>query len=324
MDSPFLPQYAAQAVIDLERTTKEIRKALKEGMPNMTFIRTSINAMDSLAGLLRHAVHVVLPPNGEVYRDNQFGGAVPTPDEVESFQGLPAPVTCFEYPWTHPKQPTDDTLGTKRITVVIDNKQLYENTAPPPGLESTVQVFSIYYHEQFGDWVMYPGVVTLAQPLEVFKGDAPGAPAGISSASWGMRASYRDLETGEFADPNALTPQEAKRIGEFRADITAVIQCCHSLRAGASFDEKKETSSSRRWRFDKRGVGGFTYHVLKIPTHTRETGREGTAGGHSSPRFHIRRHHIRKLPTGALTFVRQCFVGDKERGAVQKNYEVKR
>jgi hypothetical protein len=172
---------------------------------------------------------------------------------------------------------------------------------------------------------MYPGVVTLTHPLEVKKAEAQlgGARDGVNRTSWAMRASYRDLDTGEYAD-DTLTAKEAKCVGEFRADITAAIQCCHSLRAGASFDEKKETSSARRWKFDKRGVGGFTYHVLKIPSHPRES-RESTGGGsHASPRFHIRRHHIRKLPTGTLTFVRQCFVGDKLHGAVQKSYEVKK
>lgn len=47
-------------------------------------------------------------------------------------------------------------------------------------------------------------------------------------------------------------------------------------------------------------------------------------GAHDSPRFHVRRAHIRKLPTGVLTFVRQCFVGDPEKGVVGKHYKMER
>jgi hypothetical protein len=105
--------------------------------------------------------------------------------------------------------------------------------------------------------------------------------------------------------------------------LHAAIQCCHSLRAGATLEERSEPSAARRWKMEKRGVGGFTYHVLKLPSKTGQTLEMGV-GSHASPRFHIRRAHIRKLPTGVLTFVRQCFVGDRDRGTVKKHYQMVR
>jgi hypothetical protein len=299
----FLPQYAAQAVIDLERAAKQCRALVGD--------HPSVGAMSGIAGLIRAAVHVVLPPNGEIYRSNHWGGEVPTEDEVASFAGLPAPVTCFEYPWTHPKAPTDETVGTRRITLVHDGRQTHEGPISP-GDAFYTQIFSVYYHELMGMWCMYPGVVNVVQPLQM---------ASQTHKMWSLRASYQNLDTGQFSD-RRLSEYEKKCIGEFRSDITAVVQCCHALRAGASFAERRETSSSRRWKFDKRGVGGFTYHVLKLPAHVRGEG-ESSNGSHASPRFHIRRAHIRKLPKGTLTFVRQCFVGDKERGVVEKTYEVR-
>ena len=327
MDAPFfLPQFAAQAVIDLEKTVKDVRRNAAAAGIDLRPHLLSLRAMKGLAGLIREAAHVVLPANGEIYRDNQWGGAPATPAEVESFQGLPAPVTCFEYPWTHPKHPADPAAGTKRITVIADHRQLIDlhgrthEGSLPPDFKATVQVFSVYFHEGLGEWQMYPGTVNLSQPLEVTDG---AARPGTGKAHWAIRASYRNLDSGEYADPNALTSKESKCIGEFYPDITAAIQCCHALRAGASFEEKRETSSSRRWKFDKRGVGGFTYHVLKIPTHPREGHISSGGGGtHASPRLHIRRRHIRTLPSGALTFVRECFVGEQDRGVVQKTYEV--
>lgn len=314
MNSEFLPQYAAQAVVDLENTVKDIKRMAGSDLWRH---RHSMQSMLGIAGLIRAAVHVVLPPNGEIYRDNQFGGTIPSESEKQSFEGLPAPVTCFEYPWTHPRQPTDETVGTKRITLAVDLGQL-DRTARhplPADYVRTVQIYSVYYHEQFKVWAMYPGCVGLPLPLDIRPNDT-------NKDAWAMVASYKNLDTNECADPKGFTPHEAKCLGEFRADINAVIQCCHSLRAGARFEEKREPSGSRRWKFDKRGVGGFTYHVLTIPTRARESG-EHWSGGHASPRFHVRRHHIRTLASGELTFVRQCFVGDKNRGMVKKNYEVK-
>lgn len=312
MNEEFLPQYAAQAVIDLEHTAKEAKKML--GPNNLSVVN-----MIGIAGLIRSAVHVVLPPNGEIYRSNGWGGEVPTADEVESFGGLPAPVTCFEYPWTHPKAPEDETVGTKRITLVHDCRQTYDGAPLPPGQFFYTQIFSVFYHEVYKIWAMYPGMINIVQPLEM----------GILNRKekiWSLNARYHNLETGEISDRHNVTEYERKCIGEFRSDITAVVQCCHSLRAGAHFEEQREGSSSRRWKFDKKGVGGFTYHVLKLPAHpdTPRAPRGESSGTHASPRFHIRRHHIRKLPNGTLKFVRQCFVGDKDRGVVQKTYQVKK
>lgn len=53
-----------------------------------------------------------------------------------------------------------------------------------------------------------------------------------------------------------------------------------------------------------------------------ERGADG-GGSHASPRFHVRRGHVRRLPTGALTWVRQCTVGDASIGTIHKTYRVK-
>lgn len=43
---------------------------------------------------------------------------------------------------------------------------------------------------------------------------------------------------------------------------------------------------------------------------------------HTTPRLHVRRGHIRRLPSGKLTWVRQCTVGDLSLGKVEKTYRV--
>lgn len=48
---------------------------------------------------------------------------------------------------------------------------------------------------------------------------------------------------------------------------------------------------------------------------------EGSGGG-TSPRMHWRRGHIRRLPSGALTWVRHCMVGRAENGRIEKEYRL--
>lgn len=300
----FLPQYAAQAVIDLEKQAKRL-----QAHPGAHYYHTAIK---SVATLIRSAVHVVLPANGEIYRGNYRGGDRPTADELESFAGLPAPVTCFEYPWTIPK-PDDDTgyAAPRRITIVSDGKQ-NSTVKPLPETIFCATIISVIYNEAFKCWQLMDVDIAVAQPLRVDTNDI---------GHWGYFGRVRNLNTGQDFAPN--DPVARKAAGEYKPDMTAVIQCCHALRAGATFDERVESSASRKWKFDKRGVGGFTYHVLRLPAAVSRAGGVPT-GTHDSPRFHVRRAHIRKLPTGVLTFVRQCFVGDREKGVVDKHYRMER
>jgi hypothetical protein len=296
----FLPQYAAQAIVDLELQAKRLRNT-----PGLGFY---ISALQSVVLLMRYAVHVVLPVNGEIYRGNDMPYDVaPSVDEVESFC-LPAPVTCFQYPWTHYKG-DGEIQAPKRITLVSDGRQTHGE--PPPGSVCCTTFFSVVFHEIAKKWTLLDNSLLLAEPLEIDRAHKP----------WGFRSAIQGLSTGKYLNPMD-DPALMRMHGEWKSDITAVVQCCHALRAGATLVEKTEPSSSRRRKFDKKGVGGFVYHVLTLPAHTASSYQE-PIGTHESPRFHVRRAHIRKLPTGILTFVRQCFVGDPSTGTVEKTYRIK-
>ncbi|GAV19920.1 hypothetical protein MMIC_P0879 [Mariprofundus micogutta] len=70
----------------------------------------------------------------------------------------------------------------------------------------------------------------------------------------------------------------------------------------------------------KREFLKFEYRILTIKG--RKTYEGGGAGSHRSPRLHLRRGHIRKLPTGKTTWVSSCAVGSGKRGVIQKDYSV--
>ena len=67
----------------------------------------------------------------------------------------------------------------------------------------------------------------------------------------------------------------------------------------------------------------YDYHVLAIKTEHQTSRTDNTLGGnHASPRFHWRRGHIRKLPSGKNTWVRSCAVGQTDMGIIEKDYVV--
>jgi hypothetical protein len=65
------------------------------------------------------------------------------------------------------------------------------------------------------------------------------------------------------------------------------------------------------------------YYVLDcfLGEHAERADPQG--GSHASPRFHVRRGHIRRLADGRRTWVRQCSVGDASSGIIDKDYRVR-
>ena len=322
----FLPQFAAHAVADLEKTSKTVRDALKwdparaqalaqqQGiLPGVLF--AYLRASEFLAQMIREAVHIVLPANGEIYRGNGPGAEPISEAECESFRGLPAPVCCFEYPWSIAKG-DHDIAAPKRITLVMDGSQMDE-----PGPSSAEQchhalIFSIVYNETVGSWDVLDTFIDVHLPLEIELG--PVVPG--HGRIWGPRGTLRDTFSGEEIPPG---PKMERLGGEYLTDLIAVVQACHSLRAGARLERRTEPSSGRRWKFERRGVGGFVYHELRIPVDAAApAGDRAAAGSHASPAFHVRRAHLRQLASGKLTFVKQCFVGSRAKGFVGKHYKV--
>lgn len=71
------------------------------------------------------------------------------------------------------------------------------------------------------------------------------------------------------------------------------------------------------------GIPHNDYWVLDVYMNDEhESSGSGEGGSHSSPRFHVRRGHIRRYQTGKTTWVRQCVVGTPELGVINKDYRV--
>lgn len=62
------------------------------------------------------------------------------------------------------------------------------------------------------------------------------------------------------------------------------------------------------------------YHVLVLKRTASEAAELG--GSHASPRRHIRRGHVRRLPNGNRIWIEQMFVGRADLGFVHKDYRV--
>ena len=107
----------------------------------------------------------------------------------------------------------------------------------------------------------------------------------------------------------------------FHTDImdTVYVFCsilnCKNIRL-----QKIEPDAALQKARAKRGkMPLFSYHVLDIKPDSSEPSKT-TGCTHASPRFHLRRGHIRRFSDGTYTWVQACGVGDKKLGMVHKDY----
>ena len=67
----------------------------------------------------------------------------------------------------------------------------------------------------------------------------------------------------------------------------------------------------------------FTYKTLHIKTAKTQTSKsENSNIERSAPRLHMRRGHIRSLPSGVTTWIQSCMVGSSKNGVVSKDYRI--
>lgn len=75
-------------------------------------------------------------------------------------------------------------------------------------------------------------------------------------------------------------------------------------------------------RKKKSKIPLLSYKTLHIDTGQKVVSRKAAKGTHASPRVHLRRGHIRRLASGKTVWVQPCVVGNKDQGAVIKDYSL--
>ncbi len=337
IEKDYLPQYAAELVVDLEKSYE------KKGHI----------AYRHAAEMVRNAAHIVLPMNGEIYRDMRLNISK---EESVSTGVMPHVITTFEYPINDQYFVIRDSESIKPlfqdnppeaiVTMIIDQKLNTHSPIPLSELgykDSELgkrYPITLFNFTKFNTnpqnspikWRLSTYYMTLLTPLimtEINGRQTTEVNIVNTFTRKKVLDDSKDHYTKEYLEEVAereggLHPYSI--IAMHMAGMCAAIQTCHSLRVGATLEQRQDKSYTRSRTFQKKGVGGFEYHVLKLPHGTvKETlGSRCGGGERDGPRYHFRRAHLRNLSTGAQTFVRSCFVGNRDKGVVDKSYEVKK
>jgi len=96
----------------------------------------------------------------------------------------------------------------------------------------------------------------------------------------------------------------------------------HSLNGSNITTETHQPSAKLNKKRLKRGkLPLFEYKTLVLPG-THAPAQEHQGGTHASPRWHVRRGHIRRLQNGNEIWVESCSVGSINAGIINKDYRV--
>ena len=323
--------YCAHAIDDL---SKQIRQMEQENMPN------AADATKSLRDGLKNAVKFIIPKGGKL-----FDRGVPTRGELELFR-LPFPIVAAEYPALHTEADDVDSqyntnLCSKRIALAFEvdetgHSAFFNFPEFPCGYTGATIIWPIDYNDELGMWrPSWCGVLEFhGHPIEeTTSADRAAARKEFKQSDMTlMKISpvvlHRDFfllgEIGQrqqaFLKSSGLSPQYAQNM-DTAGEATAIRQMCAVLNC-SNIETKTVTPSPKlnRKRAKKGKQPFFEYKILEVVPQGAKKPHLG--GTHASPRIHLRRGHIRRLPEKQV-WVQPCVVGEKKNGVIMKDYKIR-
>lgn len=98
--------------------------------------------------------------------------------------------------------------------------------------------------------------------------------------------------------------------------------CCALACSNVRADEMQPPPRLQAARIRKGKRPLFSYHVLTVDTGDQPGETHGTGGARASPRSHLRRGHIRRLPSGKVIWINATMVRGATPGFVAKDYRI--
>ena len=286
--------YAAQVERDMKNWVDQAKKI---GRPH--------KAAEMYFNMIKDAVHFALPDNGRILNDNLkglFGKKV----------RLPYPVITIEY-YVHQK-PTFTENGIeyqaicpKRFALASERKV---------GEKYVIDLCVVNYISTFSKWLPQPlGFVLDWGEKETFSKDGR---VNISGYPFTVDETAINLLRKKVGDDKA----HRMLTDDISDEVSAVLEMCEALTCGNVSTEPLEKIDVAK-QAKRARQGKLPMYETRVLTISGEvSGRRDSLGGtHSSPRQHLRRGHIRRLPKGNI-WVNSAVVGNPLKGIIEKSYEI--
>lgn len=326
--------YCTQAIESLTERAKSFQPHSPLAAANMRHV----------IALLQDAIKFYVPDNGRLFDDSLRA--------LPAVFRLPYPVIAAEFritkeaPQSH--QPMSQSaegiaLSSKRIALAVEinekNVDRFEWLVQPSktyllGDDGAIAIIPVYFNDEEGDWQLPPfGSLTPCRKMD------PN-PLAVSRS--------KSLYGGEIPKGMTLLPLEshltfllpedciyihnakganyayAMMAQDTNDEFMAVMELIEILSCrNVSTNSVAPPAALNKKRSSKGKVPFFEYKVLMLdPTQESASGTGVAKGTHASPRVHLRRGHIRRLPDRNI-WVNATVVGNKQMGMVSKDYAVR-
>jgi hypothetical protein len=304
----------------------------------------SKRAIQVVSDMLRDAVKFILPNCAELLDPEHVSQA-----HIDLLK-LPFPVVAFEIPWQKIDAADagyrDHLKSTRRIALC------WEPGATPRELHALngilevfpqggVFVLPISWLDPIGIWnvgiggafIPYENTLSAVDPSKVTDLNAKAMEA-LNNAGLlprKLRQFAAEPFILQFEHFDAIAAQSSRDvafaniINDARDEAMALLQACAVLNCeNVGTRDIEAPGKLNKARIAKGKQPFFSYKVLSIAAdRPADTSSDGT-GTHASPRLHLRRGHLRRLP-GKTVWVRAAVIGSgSAAGVVSKDYRLTR
>ncbi len=327
------PHYSTQAIEGLHDQAISLSSVMPRGAQNM----------ERIVQLLRQAIKFQLPDNGDLFEDGLRA--------LPAVFRLPYPVITAEFRIAKDAPQSQQPLAargeelltsTRRIALAIEintgNFDAYSWMLPQEKYDlltsdGAIAVIPVFYVDASSHWAIPPyGVVIPAR-----KSLGTPAMAATTAEIYGEKVPAEMKRLPLEMHPTFLLPEYAHELEATESTnhvLATVAQDNHDeSRAILNLIEilscknvTTETISAPKALNKKREAKGktpiFEYKVLMLDLpDERAKSAQSSGGTHASPRIHLRRGHIRRLPNKNV-WVNAAVVGNRKTGVIVKDYSI--
>ena len=295
-----------------------------------------------VAELLKQAIKFRLPDNGDLFEDGLRA--------LPAIFRLPYPIVAAEFQITSnglgqgPLAICGETLdrSTKRIALAIeinaDNYDIYSWMLSPQKYDlltsdGAIAIIPVFYVDAKQHWAIPPlGIVIPSRKIddntilfnktkELYGGSLP---QGVKRLPLEIHATDLMPEyASKLEQENGLSYVMATAQQDSHDESRAILGLIEILSCNNVSTATIEAPKSLNKRRTAKGkVPMFEFKVLTLDFQdSPEATTKSLGGTHASPRIHLRRGHIRRLPEKNV-WVNATVVGNRKMGVVMKDYSV--
>ena len=272
------------------------------------------DVIQRMANIIEKSVHFAICDNGRIMDDRLRG---------ISYQDIRLPFPKITLEYTSVEDGVN--FGVVIIAEEITRQQIEEHFYAKVDFEIGIKISSIIKHGK----LFYPSLGAWILPSNwdsLENRDAIGSDnfknkvcfAGIPITNMSSACVKRIKEVGEKQFQEDL-------FVEARGDTRAILELVEALSCSNVTHEPIEkinpAVNARRIRDGKLPIYETRCLVINAGKQSAPSGEYKGNSNHVSPRQHLRRGHIRRLPDKNI-WVNSCVVGDKSNGVIDKSYSV--